>query len=156
MLRTRYPRMEVGDPSAQVTAWHMTLEDVPYSAAERALSTWFKERRWPPDPSELRELILAAMNEAPDAHDAWEIVIRHMRDNGLIGGKPFQGPRVIDQAVRAIGGWYALRMSTETQRDRDAFLKAYGTYARRALSEVNIGELVRVRLGELGEGGFDD
>lgn len=146
VIQGRYPRMETGDASELVTAWYLTLDDVPYQAAEFAVRRWFKEQRFPPDPSELRQMILEEMHEVPEAAKAWQEVITHIRQNGTIGGKPFAGPQIISETVAAIGGWYNLRTSTEPTRDREAFIRAYTTYSRRSLSDLNIQELIDSRL----------
>lgn len=148
--------MESGDPQSLVTAWHLTLEDVPYNAAENALRDWCKQKRWPPDPSELRQMILVQLDEVPDGIDAWKQVVGHMKSNGMVGGKPFAGPPIIKQTVEAIGGWYTLRMSTDPNGDREAFLKAYATYSQRSMAEVNIAELVTSRLAAISSGSDED
>jgi hypothetical protein len=132
VIKSRYPQAAFGAADAAVTAWTLTLEDVPYQAAEAALRRWFRERRWAPDPSELRVAVLQLMDAAPDPADAWEMVIRHIRENGVVGGSPFNGPEPVSQAVAAMGGWRALRTSEQVQRDRDAFLRVYEVYQRRA------------------------
>ncbi|MFM9108765.1 MAG: hypothetical protein ACKOWF_18930 [Chloroflexota bacterium] len=132
VIKSRYPQAALGAPEAAVAAWLLTLEDVPYAAAEEALRRWFRERRWAPDPSELRVAVLQLVNEAPDAADAWEMVLRHIRENGTIGGRAFSGPGPVVQAVAAAGGWRNLRTSDNPQRDRDAFIRAYEVYQRRA------------------------
>lgn len=152
VLQSRYPQMKTGDPVAMVTAWHMTLEDVPYSACTLAVRKWFKQSKWAPDPAELRQTVLAQLDALPEASEAWELVVRHIRQNGLIGGKQFDGPAVISETVRAIGGWYHVRMSTDPNADREAFLRAYATYAKRTMGEVNIAELVESRLTQLASG----
>jgi hypothetical protein len=152
VLQSRYPQMKTGDPSATVAAWLMTLEDVPAEAVEVALRKWFRESRWAPDPSELRQMVLSQLDALPDPAQAWEMVVRHFRQNGLIGGEPFSGPAVVAETVRAIGGWYHLRMSTDQNADREAFLRAYTTYAKRTMSDVNIAELVSSRMASLASG----
>lgn len=152
ILQSRYPTMKVGDPAAMVSAWLMSLDDIPYEAVEGALQSWFKQSRWAPDPSELRQHILSQMNEIPDAIEAWDIAVRHMRANGLVGGKPFAGPAIVDETVRAIGGWYHLRMSNDANVDREAFIRAYATYSKRRLSEANVAELIADRAHQLNSG----
>jgi hypothetical protein len=43
------------DPALTIRVWHMSLDDVPFPAAERVLVMWFRDEKWPPDPSELRD-----------------------------------------------------------------------------------------------------
>lgn len=57
VIAARYPTSKLLEQGEELTvqAWHMTLDDVPYPAAERALVAWFKDEKWAPDPSEIRE-----------------------------------------------------------------------------------------------------
>src|SRR4051812_20162503 len=56
VIAGRYPtaRQFEQDDTLTVQAWHMTLDDMPSPAVERALVEHFKAEKWPPDPSELR------------------------------------------------------------------------------------------------------
>jgi hypothetical protein len=152
VIQSRYPQANFGRPETAAEAWAMTLDDVPYGSVMTALGSWFKANRWPPDPSELRGLVLAEANAVPDAADAWEMVLRHMRENGRIGGFPFAGPEPVRQAVEAIGGWHVLRMSEFPGKDRESFERVYPTYAKRAMAGVNVGELLRERVAALEAG----
>lgn len=152
VIQSRYPQANFGRADAAVEAWTLTLDDVPYGAVMEALGGWFKAHRWPPDPSELRRMVLAQAQAVPDEADAWEMVVRHLRENGAIGGSPFAGPEPVRQAVMAIGGWHTLRRSEQPGQDREAFCSAYKTYANRALVTTNVGELLRERVYAL-EGG---
>lgn len=149
LVAARYPRQMAGNPSELAKAWQLTLEDVPYAPAERALAEWFKSQKWPPDPSEIRGMVLQALAEIPSAEDAWASVLKHMRENGAIGGAPFGGPEVVQETVYAIGGWHRLRRSERPDEDREAFARAYATYSKRAMASTNVVELIRERALEL-------
>lgn len=152
VIQSRYPAANYGRADTAAEAWALTLDDVPYGSVMGALGKWFKTSRWPPDPSELRAQVLAEAGAAPDAAEAWEMVVRHMRENGRIGGAPFAGPEPVRQAVDAIGGWWSLRTSEYPARDREAFERAYPVYLRRAAASTNVGELLRERVAlEAGE-----
>ena len=152
VIQSRYPQANFGRADTAVEAWAMTLDDVPYGEVMQALGTWFKSNKWPPDPSELRGLVLSEAAAVPDSADAWEMVLRHMRENGKIGGFKFAGPEPVRQAVEAIGGWHALRMSEYPGKDRAAFEQVYPVYAKRAMAKVNVGELLRERVAALEDG----
>ena len=152
VVQSRYPQANFGRADAAAEAWALTLDDVPYGAVMQALAVWFKGNRWPPDPSELRGIVLAEAQAVPDAADAWELVVRHLRENGAIGGSPFAGPEPVKQAVQAIGGWHTLRRSETPGKDREAFEDAYRVYAKRAMAGVNVGELLRERVAALEDG----
>lgn len=141
LIQLRYPNANLGDPGKAPDVWQMTLDDVPYPAIDAALRSWFKREKWPPDPAELRSLILEGLDEVPDVGDAWSQVQSHIR--GTYGGfgasnPPFRGPACVAQAVQAIGGWRQLRMSEEPERDRAAFFKVYPVYAKRAGAAIDI------------------
>ena len=56
VIGARYPtdKRFKQDDTLTLQAWHMTLDDMPYPAVERAMVEHFKTKRWAPDPSELR------------------------------------------------------------------------------------------------------
>ena len=151
IVAARYPRAsaQMGNPADTATAWWMTLSDVPYAVAESVLADWFKTSRFVPDPSEVRNTVLALAAVVPTPEDAWELVLRHMRENGHVGGTAFAGPEVVGQTVQAIGGWYRLRLSERPEEDRAAFVRAYATMARRAAASANVVELIRERTPQL-------
>lgn len=76
VVAARYPTSKVWeqDEALTVQAWHMTLDDVPYPAAERAMVAWFKEHKWAPDASEVREEAfgLMARCRTPEEREALE------------------------------------------------------------------------------------
>lgn len=153
LVKSRYPNANFGDPRTAARAWEMTLDDVPYEAAESALRAWFKRDKWPPDPSELRGLILSAIAEVPESGDAWEMVRAHLRATypGL-PGPGFAGPEAVRRAVEALGGWHALRVSEQPERDRDAFFRVYPQYAKRAAATVDVDAAIAGRLLAVGDG----
>ena len=143
VVAERYRHAKFGDDAESlVTAWHVTLDDVPYDAAMVALRAWFKAEKWAPDPSELRGRILSGLSAVPDEAEAWALVLRHMRSTYGPFGTPFVGPEPVRLAVEAIGGWWALRTSEQPTRDREAFGRVYPVYAKRALSDLDVAALL--------------
>lgn len=152
VIQSRYPHANLGDPDAAATAWALTLDDVPYPAAVAVLGPWFKGERFAPDPSELRSRILAAAAGLPEAGDAWAMVLRHIRDNGEVGGRPFSGPEPVAQAVRAMGGWRVIRHSESPDKDRERFFATYPTYAKRWAAEADVAAAIEERSTGLPDG----
>jgi hypothetical protein len=57
VIAARYPtdKRFKQDDKLTVQAWHMTLDDMPYPAVERAMVDHFKSSQWAPDPKEVRD-----------------------------------------------------------------------------------------------------
>lgn len=149
LVKARYPQFPVADAEAAARAWQMTLRDVPYEACELVLGEWFRTQRYWPDPAELRNRVLAALAEVPDAADAWLLVLTHMRANGPLSGVRFDAPEAVRRAVEAIGGMHRLRASERPEDDRRAFMDAYAVYARRMAATADVAALLSERVPEL-------
>lgn len=128
----------IGDPDALVAAWHMVLEDVPPDAAADALKEHLRENKWFPKPAEIRQRVVSHTGAIPDPYDAWEMVMKHIKENGYIRPVPFVAPKPVAEAVNAIGGIAAIRKSERPDKDRDAFVHAYQTYAARAARDLDV------------------
>ena len=61
-----------------------------------------------------------------------------MKDHGYLNPPPFMGPKPVADAVQAIGGFHRLRTSTDPAKDREAFVRAYDTYAQRAARDLDV------------------
>ena len=149
LIQARYPNANFGAERLAARSWAMSLCDVPYEAVEWAAGRWFQREKWPPDPSELRQLVLTALGAVPEAEAAWASVVAHIRRHGMVSGVAYDGSDVTRQAVEAIGGWWVLRTSEQPGKDRDAFLRAYATYAKRAMTDADVAALWERRGAEL-------
>lgn len=140
VIRARYPRAEWGpDDKLTVEVWHMSLGDLPPDPVLAALRALFEESPFAPDPSEIRARILADSGQVPDPADAWAIARRAIA--AYYPGHPFRFtmPEAVRQAINAIGGLHTLKLSEQPGADREAFLRAYATYRKRAMASVGLG-----------------
>jgi hypothetical protein len=140
-IQVRYPDSRwAPDDEMVVKVWHMSIGDLPFAVVMRTLQSMFHDSRFAPDPSEIRARILEDSGLAPEPGDAWKLARAAISqyypgfDNSGI-----TMPEPVRQAVKAIGGLHALKMSEEPERDREAFLRVYGTYRKRAMSTVGLG-----------------
>lgn len=144
LVKLRYPSAKLGQESADpqkaiagmVRVWHMTLGDVPYEAAERALQQWFKVQKWAPDPSELRAAVAGELLGLPEVEEAWREARLAMRS--YYPGQPFtaQVTPAVKRAIDAIGGVHALMASEHPAKDREAFQRAYALERRKELERA--------------------
>lgn len=140
ILKARYPRATWGpDDRLTVEAWHMSLGDVALEPVLTALRKHFQESVYAPDPVDIRGWILADAGIAPDPADAWAIAQGAIRSYYPGFNKTIDIPDAVRNAINAIGGMHTLKMSETPSEDRDAFLRAYATHRKRALSEFGLG-----------------
>lgn len=135
VIAARYPTSKAvhEDESLRVKAWHMTLADVAYADAERALVQWFKTERWAPDPSELRNRVATDVLDLPEIDDAWARVKTAIAIYYPGFGNSYQLPEPVRRAVNAIGGIHMLKMSENSGKDREAFARAYAVERKREI-----------------------
>lgn len=103
IIAARYPNARLGqDEELTIQAWHITLEDIPAQPhAELALRQWFRERRWPPDASELRELALQLGGPTPAMLDRAEREIACQRNWSALLADPELSPEERQARQRA-------------------------------------------------------
>lgn len=149
VIAARYPtsRLLEQDEALTVQAWHMTLSDVPYEAAEKALADWFRTEKWAPDPSELRNAVAGQLLGLPEVEEAWSYARSAMARYYPHYPAPDLSdiPRPVRRAIDAAGGLHALVTSTRMDRDREVFLKAYAVERKR---EVEMTALDRIAIRE--------
>ena len=141
VVAARYPRTHWGEsPESTLRAWQWTLADVPFEAAAAVCQRWFKVKRFPPDPSEIREEVLTMAGLVPDPHEAWRQVRERARDwypgigwrNGV---EPPALPEPVMTAIAAIGGIHRI---CEGTIDREGFEKIYQVHRARYTGQVDI------------------
>lgn len=128
VVAARYPNSKVWDqePDLTVSAWHMSLDDVPFADAQRVLVGWFKTRKWAPDPSEIRGLLVDAAYPIPPEGDAWReglAWVRGAQDAGefgivvmhSLGSRRDVGQMDMDKLREAFG--HAYRRMAEEERN---------------------------------------
>lgn len=133
VIAARYPTSKLWAQSEELTvkAWHMTLADVNYPDAERALAEWFKSEKWAPDPSELRGRVASAVLGLPEPEEAWMEARAAM--HAYYPGFPMalEILPAVRRAINAAGGLHYLVTSTSAAKDREVFLRAYAVERKR-------------------------
>ena len=135
------------------------LETVPDEVFEAAVAEHIASSKWFPSISELRGLALDIMITGlgwPSVGEAWEMVVRHIREVPAVGqGKARRKEHpFVERAVASVGGWYTLRRSESPVADRARFMDAYREILeaeRKAFEELPIVQVTRDLLasGEL-------
>lgn len=146
IARTVHPTHPVTEDT--VVAYHLLVGDLPYAAAEDALRAALRTSPFFPKPNELVEAVAARTGFLPSETDAWRAVLDHLRGPQ----RPFAGPKPVEEAVKAIGGFYVLRTSQRPDADRKAFGEAYPEIRKRWLGDPALGTAIAERLGALGAG----
>lgn len=125
VIKARYgPKFRYNDITT--TSWLMVLDDVSYEDAMQVLPGWMKQEEWAPDPAQIRKSVLDATSALPTAHQAWEIVIRRIKDTYPGQQMPdWDAQPEIQKAVRAIGGLREIRLSEKPDEMRRRFEKSY-------------------------------
>ena len=140
ILHAHAPRHEVTDET--YTLWEWALEDVPFAAAKYAVRDWVKHHKHFPFPTEIREAIIGALLDLPDADAAWAMVQARIR--ATYPGFPaprWDAPAAIIEAVQDIGGIYNLRQSERPERDRERFRSVYNEARSDAMKHTDVAAL---------------
>lgn len=133
-----YPGAKVRDGTVAVYA--AALAPFDRAAVAAAVATHVATSKWFPAVAEVLALVAEAVVGLPEAGDAWRLVLDRMRET--YPGHPapdWRAPVAVQRAAAALGGIHALRLSEEPSRDRERFVKVYGTYRDRALRDVATG-----------------
>ena len=151
-LMACYPQAPMGQESVQAYARH--LADLDPEVCDVAIKRCIATSRFLPSIAEIREQAAACLDNAPDAEEAWGIVMGEIRRKGYNGTPVFPHSRIAD-AVKAIGGWYEVCTSENATADRSHFVKAYSAATKRsreALTLAGVPALAEVKLQALTEG----
>lgn len=140
IIKARYPRANWGaNDELTVEAWHMSLGDLEQQSVVEALRHLFTQSPFPPDPVDVRSWIMAESGMAPEASEAWRIAQTAIAIYYPGHEFNYEMPEVVRQTLKDIGGVHNLKMSENSQRDREAFMRAYPVHRKRALSEPGLG-----------------
>ena len=147
-----YPQAPMGPDNVQAYAKHLLDLDVEVCsvAIQRCIAT----SRFLPSIAEIREQAAACLDNAPDAEEAWGIVMGEVRRKGY-NGKPLFPHSRIGDAVKAIGGWYEVCTSENSTADRAHFVKAYTAATKRsreALTLAGVPALAEAKVQMLASG----
>jgi hypothetical protein len=142
MLQTEWPSQVV--TPGRVALWHAVLGDLPYAAVAWALGEWLRRADCPhfPHPGELRGLVADRVLALPAPEEAWQLVLRRLREvyPGM-PAPPWTAPAPVQQAVAALGGIHALQRSEEPHLDRAHFYRVYAIYRQRAVQAADLAAL---------------
>ena len=145
------PSMQAKDPRPIVEAWSLMLGDLDPVLDKAAIIKVCRESDFFPSVARIvaaaRELD-PGVEKLPTAAEAWEEVMRLMRDYG-----PYRCPvyscDAVRRAVRAIG-WRQLCMGENVEADRAHFLKLYESMRSRQVETREIEQVIKLAgVGEL-------
>jgi hypothetical protein len=140
-LTAAYPRHEIPEETTKLYA--KFLQDLEYQKAQSAVIRIITNSRFFPTVAEIREAVLKVEQpNLPLPAEAWEEVIRQMRDIGYVGTPKFSHP-LIEKAVQAMGGWISLCQSEDGMVDRAHFLKIFESYKNRHVEEEKTAPVMR-------------
>ena len=123
VLSAAFPQFKLAE--ATVRVYTRVLADIDDKLIEAAAYDCLARCRFFPSVAELRDAAHAIAAPAlPSAFEAWEEVLRQIRDVGAYRTPTFTDPR-IEAAVRQVGGWSMLCRSENVAADRARFLEAY-------------------------------
>lgn len=122
----------IPDDEAMLAGWHLALSDLPYDVCERAATTVLREEKFFPEPATVRALALKEIVKLPDADEAWSLIEKRKRDgvNAIVG---WSVPTLdaVNDAIKALGGLWALRNSETPTRDREQFYRLWPDIVKR-------------------------
>lgn len=126
ILRDAYPRQDFPDRSA--TLYGQMLADLDDQAVVEAVRRLIRRREFLPAISEIRREVAEMALALPSPLEAWEMV----NDQTV---SVLALPVEVADALKSMGGKYALRNSTEPGIFRSQFVKIYGELREHALHE---------------------
>jgi hypothetical protein len=142
-LRDAYPQRQLELGTLNVYAEH--LIDLDFAAARAAVSEILTESRFFPTIAEIRQKVFERRCGLPSAEEAWEEVMRGIRDVGSYGMPRWSTPELA-RTVDAVG-WLNICLSETPGVERGHFLRIYEALRERSLHEANSGSL-RIGAGE--------
>jgi hypothetical protein len=126
-------RVELGELALQ--GYWVALSDLDPEAFDGAVETAVRTLDRFPMPKTLRELVEGKPDDR--AIVAWESVKRALATHGVYRSVDFED-RIINAAVRSLGGWTRLGQRSAADFDvwaKKEFIAAYGAFASRGVSE---------------------
>jgi hypothetical protein len=134
MLHTAWPDAKHPDPKAQVQVYEIALHDIPYEAGEKAVASLIQTARFFPVPAEIRKAALSILGVIMSPEEAWEEVVRQIREVGYYGSPSFTNP-IIAETVRHMG-WRNLCGSDDLDADRSWFIRVFESKQRQAITST--------------------
>ena len=146
-------------------AWHALLEDIPFGAAERAVSAHAVNNTFPPSIAEIRRYALAGISDRRDtAEEAWALVLKALKNSAYNSAEEFA--KLPDICKRCVGSaqvlksWAISEDVTTVSVARAQFLNAYRVMDSRERERAMMPPSIRDALDEamkhnlLQEGGY--
>lgn len=116
---------------ANITIYWLGLKDLTFDQVQDAIALALRESKFMPSVAELREFVLGGASNR--IQNAWLLLNRTMDTQGPYKSVDFED-KVINAAVRSLGGWVSLFDWKQAEWDRFAFArfeKAYRAFASR-------------------------
>lgn len=124
VLKSVYPHHPISDAAHE--AWNMTMQDVPYDAAMPVIKQWMLTEEWFPTPAAIRKQVYQVLSPLPSASDAWLMVMDRIRNTYPGFQAPdWDAPKIVQDALKDIGGTWAVRQTDDTSRMEQKFRSAY-------------------------------
>lgn len=123
----------------EVDLWHRLLGDLPFEPARQALDDHYRSTKDPIAPTDIRWAVVGDLGVlAPDHGAAWEEAMRGCSISRRDDVPPVWSHPAIGDAVRAVGGVFAVcateNLPTMAAQFRDAYRAAAARVDRRALT----------------------
>lgn len=145
VVKARYGNKFQANP-ATTQAWSMVLDDVSYADAMAVLPAWLKQEEWAPDPAQIRSTVMDRTCGLPSPDEAWQMVEERVRST--YPGQPapdWSAPQIVQEALKEIGGSWAVRRSEKPEDIRRRFIGAY-SHRRRVENQMMLDEGERKAL----------
>ena len=107
--------------------------------------TLAEDRFWP-TPAAIRENGLEAARQGPSGADAWDEVVKAIRDEGYLGAPEWSSPEIA-HAARILGPWRSFCEGATTESmpaHRARFLAAYDDAVKRGITRVRTEEAAAI------------
>lgn len=140
-----------------IRLWSHLLQDISYTEASHALTSWFQTERWPPTIADIRAKVFSLTNEPETlASSAWDQLIRALRMSHAPNAESIWN-ELPDATKMIVGGFATFRAwgNTETASlesvQRPMFMKRFEDLQRRVRKESAATPSLREPLPSLPE-----
>lgn len=134
ILSAAYPSYQLQEESLRIYA--AMLRDLEYDAAQQAAVRHIATSKFFPTIAEFREAAQKVCSPLPEPEEAWEEVMRQVREIGSYG-RPEFSHEIINRAVATVG-WMNICLSEAPGVERGHFLRVYETFLRRERETSNL------------------
>lgn len=134
LATANFPNMQEKDMGPTVALWSEILSDIPFDLAKAALIKVLVTAKFWPTVAEIREAATQLANpQALLPAEAWGLVTQANSKYGYYRASEGMEslPTMVQEVVRALGGFRTICMSENPDITRAHFLKMYEQYANR-------------------------